>query len=85
MAWTAAACGHASSPPTAHSVTVDGSVTYQQISGFGISEAFGQAVTVRDAAPTARKRILDELFSATRGAGLTILRNEISADPGDTI
>ncbi len=84
-AWTATACGHGSSAPAAHTVTVDESVTYQQISGFGISEAFGQAVTVRDAAPTARKRILDDLFSATRGAGLTILRNEISADPGDTI
>jgi len=94
---TATACSNAPARPAqtppaqtqtalaAHSATIDGGTTYQTIAGFGISEAFGQAATVRDAAPATSKRILDYLFSATAGAGLTILRNEISADPGDTI
>jgi O-glycosyl hydrolase len=71
--------------PTAPTAIIDGSTTYQTISGFGVSEAFGQAVTVMHAAPAVRQRVLDLLFSPTTGAGLTILRNEIPSDRGGTI
>ncbi len=66
-------------------VTIDGATRYQQISGFGASEAFGQAQTIMDAPSATQKQVLNLLYSWTSGAGLTILRNEISADAGSTI
>jgi len=79
------AAAQASPLPSRALVVVNGDVNFQTIAGFGISEAFGQAETVKDASPAASKKVLDDLFSDTSGAGLTILRNEISADPGSTI
>lgn len=64
---------------------IDGAARYQTIAGFGASEAFGQAATLMNATPAVQRQALDLLYSRTRGAGLTILRNEISADPGITI
>jgi O-glycosyl hydrolase len=64
---------------------IDGSVTHQTITGFGASEAFGQALAIMNAPPAAQQQALDLLFSPASGAGLTILRNQISADPGSTI
>jgi O-glycosyl hydrolase len=66
-------------------VTVHASVTYQRIAGFGASEAFGQAQALRNAPAALRNRVLSLLYSPVSGAGLTILRNEISADAGTTI
>jgi len=80
-----AATSRSDPAPTTPTAIIDGSTTYQTISGFGASEAFGQAVTVMHAAPATRQRVLDLLFSPTTGAGLTILRNEIPSDPGGTI
>jgi O-glycosyl hydrolase len=65
--------------------TINGSVTYQRIAGFGASEAFGQAEDIMDAPAATQQQALNLLFSPTSGAGLTILRNEIGADPGNTI
>jgi len=65
--------------------TIDGSVRYQTIAGFGASEAFGQAQQIMDAPAATRQQALNLLFSPTSGAGLTILRNQIGADPGATI
>jgi O-glycosyl hydrolase len=67
------------------SATINGAVSYQRISGFGASEAFGQADTIMDAPAAVQRQALDLLFSPQSGAGLTILRNEIGADPGNTI
>jgi O-glycosyl hydrolase len=64
---------------------VNGRRTFQTMAGFGASEAFGQARVIMKASPDVQRRILRLLYSKTRGAGLTILRNEISADPGITI
>ena len=73
------------SPATASTTAIiDGSTTYQRISGFGASEAFGQASTVMNAPAATQQRVLSLLYSRS-GADLTILRNEISADPGTTI
>jgi O-glycosyl hydrolase len=67
------------------SATINGGTTYQTMAGFGASEGFGQAETIQDASSAAQQQALNYLYSTTSGAGLTILRNEISADSGDTI
>jgi O-glycosyl hydrolase len=61
-------------------VTINAAERYQRIAGFGVSEGFGQAKTVMDAPASVQQQVLSLLYSQTRGAGLTILRNEISAD-----
>jgi O-glycosyl hydrolase len=66
-------------------VVIDGGTRYQQITGFGASEAFGEAGVVMNAPATLQQQTLNLLYSRTSGAGLTILRNEISADVGTTI
>jgi O-glycosyl hydrolase len=92
VAWCAAAtipllaagCGGGSPSPTA-TVTINAVERYQRIAGFGVSEGFGQAKALMDASASVQKQVLSLLYSPTRGAGLTILRNEISADAGFTI
>jgi O-glycosyl hydrolase len=71
--------------PSTSTVTVNAAKQYQHVAGFGVSEGFGQAKTLMTEPPSVQKRILSLLYSPTRGAGLTILRNEISADRGFTI
>ena len=71
--------------PRASAVTVNDRVSYQRIAGFGASEAFGQAETLQNAPPALQEKALSLLYSTVSGAGLTILRNEISADSGTTI
>ena len=68
----------------ASSATINGGQTFQTITGFGASEGFGQAQTIMSNS-TVESQALKYLFSTSGGAGLTILRNEISADSGDTI
>ena len=55
------------------------------LAGFGVSEGFGQAKTLMNMPASVQTQVLSLLYSPTRGAGLTILRNEISADEGFTI
>ncbi|HZU54553.1 MAG TPA: cellulose binding domain-containing protein [Actinocrinis sp.] len=69
----------------AGTVTINGATTYQSITGFGASEAFGEASTVMSASAAVQQQVLSLLYSPTSGAGLTMLRNEISADSGSTI
>jgi O-glycosyl hydrolase len=69
----------------ASTATINGATTYQTITGFGASEAFGEASTVMNASSSVQQQVLDLLYSPTKGAGLTMLRNEISADSGSTI
>jgi len=66
-------------------VTIDAAEHYQRLVGFGVSEGFGQAKTLMHMPASVQKQVLSMLYSPTRGAGLTILRNEISADKGFTI
>jgi O-glycosyl hydrolase len=66
-------------------VTISSVKQYQRIAGFGVSEGFGQAKTLMNAPASVQQQVLSLLYSPTRGAGLTILRNEISADVGFTI
>jgi O-glycosyl hydrolase len=62
-------------------ITVDLSKTYQTIDGFGVSEAFQRAVQMSKLPEAEQRKALDLLFSPTRGAGLTILRNGIGSSP----
>jgi glucuronoarabinoxylan endo-1,4-beta-xylanase len=66
-------------------VTINAAKRDQRIDGFGVSEGFGQASALMKAPTPVQRQVLSLLFSPTRGAGLTILRNEISADKGYTI
>ncbi|GAA0341661.1 cellulose binding domain-containing protein [Actinoallomurus spadix] len=61
----------------ASTVAINGGTTYQKIDGFGVSEAFGQANSIRTAASATRQQALDLLFSTTKGAGFSILRSII--------
>lgn len=61
----------------ATSITVTLGTTYQEMDGFGTSQAFGRAENIYDASSPAQTAALDLLFSPTTGAGFTILRNRI--------
>jgi O-glycosyl hydrolase len=69
----------------ASTATINGATTYQTINGFGASEAFGEAQTVMNASSSVQTQTLNDLYSPTAGAGLTILRNEIPSEAGETI
>lgn len=55
--------------------TVDWSRTAQEIDGFGASAAFHMAENLMNFPEPQRSQILDALFSQTKGAGLSIVRN----------
>jgi O-glycosyl hydrolase len=90
-AGTIAVAGPAMPAFAASTATINGGTTFQTITGFGASEAFGEAATVMDAPTAVQTQALNLLYggaggaSGVGGAGLTILRNEVSADSGDTI
>ncbi len=83
----AAAALVSTGPPAlaASTATINGGTTFQTITGFGASEGFGQASTIMNGSSSVQQQALKFLFSTSGGAGLTILRNEISADSGDTL
>ncbi|KAK4251390.1 GH30 family xylanase [Corynascus novoguineensis] len=62
-------------------ITVDLAVQYQKIDGFGTSEAFQRAVQMSRLPEAGQRKALDILFSTTKGAGLSILRNGIGSSP----
>jgi O-glycosyl hydrolase len=69
----------------ADTASINGATTFQTIDGFGSSEAFGQAASVMKTSASEQQQVFNLLYSTTSGAGLDILRNEISADSGTTI
>jgi O-glycosyl hydrolase len=78
----AAGAGPAAAQDTA---SINGATTYQTMTGFGASEGFGEAQTVMNASASVQQQALGLLYSPVSGAGLTMLRNEISADADSTI
>lgn len=67
--------------PTA-SIVVDTRLQYQEVDGFGCSEAFQRAFDIfgrEGLSPENTNYVLDLLFSVERGAGFTILRNGIGS------
>jgi O-glycosyl hydrolase len=82
---TFAVAYQASPALAADSASISGSTTHQTITGFGFAEAFGQAASVMNAPSSEQQQAFNLLLSTSAGAGLDIIRNEISADPGTTI
>ncbi|KZV74432.1 carbohydrate-binding module family 1 protein [Peniophora sp. CONT] len=71
---------------TAVTVTVSVGQTFQEMDGFGFSQAFGRANDVKNLPAAQQKQTLDLLFNTTTGAGMTILRNRVgSGGTGDSI
>lgn len=67
-------------------ITVNVGTRFQQIDGFGFSQAFGRAKEFQNANANAQKQALDLLFSTSTGAGFSIIRNRIgSGGAGDSI
>ena len=68
--------GAASQDPNSRSTgTVDWNRTAQEIDGFGASGAFQMARNLMKFPEPQRSEVLDALFSTTKGAGLSIVRN----------
>lgn len=59
----------------ASNVTLVWKTTYQDIDGFGVSEAFHQSKNIELLGDTKRDEIYDYLFSTTKGAGFSIFRS----------
>lgn len=64
-------------PPAPASVKISWSVEKQEIEGFGGSGSFRQAENLMKLPPEAQQEVLDLLFSTTKGAGISIIRNAI--------
>ncbi|KAK4143942.1 glycoside hydrolase superfamily [Dichotomopilus funicola] len=71
-------------PRQSSTITVNLDKTYQTMDGFGTSEAFQRALTMKKLSETEQRKFLDLLFSTETGAGLTILRNGIGSSPDMT-
>jgi O-glycosyl hydrolase len=82
---TLAVAYQASPALAADTASIKGSTTFQAMAGFGFAEAFGEAASVMNAPSAERQQALNLLLSPSSGAGLDIVRNEISADSGTTI
>jgi O-glycosyl hydrolase len=82
---TLAVAYQASPALAADTASISGSTTFQTMAGFGFAEAFGEAASVMNAPAAEQQQALNLLMSPSSGAGLDIVRNEISADPGTTI
>lgn len=71
---------YSSQPKT--SVIVNKDIQYQEVDGFGVSEAFQRAFDIygkEGLSPENTKYVLDLMFSEEHGAGFTILRNGIGS------
>src|ERR1700754_2428114 len=62
-------------------VTVHEHVRYQEIDGFGISQAFRRNELLKALSETQQREILDLWFDRDQGAGLSILRLGIGSSP----
>jgi O-glycosyl hydrolase len=82
---TLAVAYQASPALAADTASINGSTTFQAMAGFGFAEAFGEAASVMNAPAAEQQQALSLLLSPSSGAGLDIVRNEISADAGTTI
>lgn len=68
-------------PRQASTLTVDLTQKFQEIDGFGFSEAFQRAYNIYNLEEPKRSQLIDLLFNATTGAGFTIVRNGIGSSP----
>ncbi|CAK7215508.1 hypothetical protein SBRCBS47491_002505 [Sporothrix bragantina] len=79
--------GRKTNPSPAAKITVDTSITYQEVDGLGASQAFQRAEDVlgKDGlSPAHQAELLDLLYSVEKGAGFAILRNGIGSSNSST-
>ncbi len=69
----------------ASTITINGASKHQTMDGFGFSDAFGPAATLKTSSASEQQQILNLLYSPTTGAGFTILRNLFPSDAANTI
>lgn len=70
-------------PASTACISVDITKQYQEVDGFGCSEAFSRAEDVlggQGLSSTNQSFVLDLLFDVNKGAGFTILRNDIGSN-----
>jgi hypothetical protein len=75
----------AAAVPANKSITIhlDTSTQYQEVDGFGCSQAFSRAEDILGLYGLSEKNqsyVLDLMFDVNKGAGLTILRNDIGSN-----
>jgi len=58
-------------------INVNTNTKYQVYDGIGVSEAFQRSLVLHELNTPSQNLALDYLFSKTKGAGMTILRNGI--------
>ena len=64
-------------------ITVNVDQTYQTFDGIGVAEAFQRSLVLHELNTQSQSLALDYLFSNTKGAGFTILRNGLGSSPDD--
>lgn len=69
----------------AQAATIDVNVDqkYQTFDGIGVAEAFQRSLVLHELNTQSQKLALDYLFSSSKGAGFTILRNGLGSSPDD--
>jgi O-glycosyl hydrolase len=60
-------------------VTVNPTQKFQEIDGFGFSEAFQRAYNIYNLTEPKRSALVDLLFNTTSGAGFSIVRNGVGS------
>ncbi|MCJ1311230.1 hypothetical protein MMC25_004901 [Agyrium rufum] len=73
----------AKAPIPSATVTVNTAQKYQVYDGTGVAEAFQRSLVLHRLNTAAQSLALDYLFSRTKGAGFTILRNGLGSSPDD--
>lgn len=81
LAQAATASPNLAARQAASTLTVSLGQRYQEMDGFGFSEAFQRAYNIYNLAEPKRSQLVDLLFNATTGAGFTIVRNGIGSSP----
>ena len=88
LCWTAfsvalAAITQAAAQASGPVVQVNSNERYQTYDGIGVSEAFQRSLVLHELNTDSQNLALDYLFSNTKGAGFTILRNGLGSSPDD--
>lgn len=78
-----AAIAQAASQTVGPTVNVNPGQRYQGFDGIGVAEAFQRSLVLHELNTPSQNLALDYLFSNTKGAGFTILRNGLGSSPTD--
>lgn len=78
-----ATVAQAASQASGATVQVTPQQKYQGFDGIGVAEAFQRSLVLHELNTESQNLALDYLFSNTKGAGFTILRNGLGSSPDD--